>query len=1146
MALNAYSNYFTIGDKSYYYIPNTYFSSQAKYLENLGNLPASSRESNMQLLLNSIPENIKSQYVYQQQSQPQVPIEPVVVEQPTQTQQPIVIQSQQNMLNGYAYEGSLPSNYYEVQDGTANFYSQMRNRTETRRVNGQTVRTNVNYYDPADLVDTFILSDNKWVDDDIFYGDYTKPTYLRTGAVPIRFYEDNTPYQQTVSSLGLQPISERVGSNMMLKGFFSPSQNRYYTAMEVANLPDYLRFVDIGIEEGNRRREEERRAAEQARIEATAAQANLSDVERAENYLEAVGLPGFTPAQQSTSNNIMGGSLTAPPLSEQLIAPTNVPISVLSPSDTGFNTLQGLADNVAAATGRPSIDTGAITAGFIRQENLIEQMNKPIEEETTGPEVEVILNDPNLIAIQDAFNQQTASGATPIFNSDSTISFMQTPLEATRENFGTNLNNIFSNASLNPIQRGLETVKLTVQTAARQQENTFLIGSLGRTASSFADTLVTPFQHPVETVRGTISAAGTLLTTVNPFTTRENRIAAVGTIAGTTRSAVSSAIRDPFAAAGSVAGLWVGGKIIGAAGDFVLTKAKNVYVRAGSKQVPVESVVSPKVLSGQETMPLSKGTSYALKEFNKAVDIETGKISVSTASQAKITGGVVKSGTKIGLEDSGIYVTPKGQTSSYFLGLDDGYNYQYSMNPFKNTFKLPTVTEFSINKVTTYPKSVLKQPGFTAVEQYQMGNIGKGQAYITKRSMIGQGELKAQKFIAPSNVNTGNLKVKAGQVRVEAGTSELEAVIGKGELFKYTPKTTIGKVKGFDEYFMFKGKAVPLRQAEVLTSRSATSASSRVFSGSTLASEQKALSSYLGSTRYVTPASALKYSVFASSSAAPKLSSVSILTPSVSYRPTTSYSSTSYRPSTSILSSSRSSTSYRPSSRVTPSSSVTSFSVPTISSAPLSSSSYTSSSNVVPSSSSISSQSSILFSPIPSIASATSSSSYAESSNIVPSSSSISSQQSIISSPVSSVVSSPTSSIISTPSSSTSYSSSSRSYAPSSILSFPSSSIVSVSSSSITSTPSSSRSYGSSSRITSSIRSGSSTSSTPVTPILPPATPPKKKKKIKFLGEEDKTKKKKRAKTKSFYSPSVEAIVYNKKGKRPKLSSITGLELRPL
>jgi hypothetical protein len=38
----------------------------------------------------------------------------------------------------------------------------------------------------------------------------------------------------------------------------------------------------------------------------------------------------------------------------------------------------------------------------------------------------------------------------------------------------------------------------------------------------------------------------------------------------------------------------------------------------------------------------------------------------------------------------------------------------------------------------------------------------------------------------------------------------------------------------------------------------------------------------------------------------------------------------------------------------------------------------------------------------------------------------------------------------------------------------------------------------------------------------------------------------KKPKVKSFYSPSIEAIVYNKKGKRPKLKDITGLELRPL
>jgi hypothetical protein len=245
----------------------------------------------------------------------------------------------------------------------------------------------------------------------------------------------------------------------------------------------------------------------------------------------------------------------------------------------------------------------------------------------------------------------------------------------------------------------------------------------------------------------------------------------------------------------------------------------------GVRVIDAETQLKSKVLQLEKGKAITEEGATAPKQVENIKqltglsnkDLFTNKVEVTTASPAKIQGTTVKTGSKPGLEDPGIFVAPKGEGSPYFLGLEkSGYNYEFSLNPFSGLFDQPTITDFKVNKVVTFPKEVLAKPGFEAIAEFAKDNIGNKQAYITKRSMIGQGELPRQQFIAPSDVMKGKLNVKKGDIRTEGATTEAEALILVGEKFKPTTKTTIGKLKGYDYYVKYKGRNIPVRKAELL------------------------------------------------------------------------------------------------------------------------------------------------------------------------------------------------------------------------------------------------------------------------------------------------------------------------------------------
>lgn len=423
------------------------------------------------------------------------------------------------------------------------------------------------------------------------------------------------------------------------------------------------------------------------------------------------------------------------------------------------------------------------------------------------------------------------------------------------------------------------------------------VGAMGLSAGiSFVDTVFVKsalfvkdvVTHPIQTGKNLAGGIKTIVTDANARNQiRENiRI---------------TAQEDPGKVIGTSAGFIYGPKVISATTNKVATVIKNLKVKAisainkGSK-IPAEEVFSTDVLTKQTKFPMSTGTKSALKQFNKVDD--SGNIVVQTSAPSKLQGTTAGAGRKgaVGLEDAGIYVTPKGEGSPAFLRLssaDDAV--RITIDPTKQlreALKQPTVTEFTVSKVAKIPSSVTSKAGFKAVEGFFKSQTS-AKAFITKRSQIGQGEIARQSFVATENfklpvqsmsvTRNGKLislsqgqKVKVGDIIREAGTSELEAVIPTTS--KLVSQNT--GLAGFKDYTMIDGVAVPIRKVSVVadtvkqTSNAvsqATGATSKIVSVAKVQQGTSALSSQLDKVSYVSPTNSL----LSAGSAISKLSSSS-------------------------------------------------------------------------------------------------------------------------------------------------------------------------------------------------------------------------------------------------------------------------------
>lgn len=314
-------------------------------------------------------------------------------------------------------------------------------------------------------------------------------------------------------------------------------------------------------------------------------------------------------------------------------------------------------------------------------------------------------------------------------------------------------------------------------------------------------------------------------------------------------------------------------------------------------------VVKPEVMLKSKAIQIVKGKTRGpkqgenIQQLSPDAPIFKEGVVVTTVSPAKIKGTTVTGKVeKVGLEDPGLYVTPKGEASPYFTGIEAGQT-TYSLNPLKGIIGVPTATELTIRGVTTYPKSVVMKPGFAHLQAFQEAKAGQGMAFITKRSQIGTGDIPRQTFTLEKPTVMSGQTVKAGR-RVEAGTSEIEAVIGVGEEFAYTPKTFFGKVKGFDTYTIYKGRAVAVREADLLLKTDAVPVESIVVSGKTVKAGQELFESLQTEGKIVTPAESIKAAPYGSI-----IPSARISTGTVSYLPPTVTRSPQISPGVSVKSS---------------------------------------------------------------------------------------------------------------------------------------------------------------------------------------------------------------------------------------------------
>lgn len=205
----------------------------------------------------------------------------------------------------------------------------------------------------------------------------------------------------------------------------------------------------------------------------------------------------------------------------------------------------------------------------------------------------------------------------------------------------------------------------------------------------------------------------------------------------------------------------------------------------------------------------STSTTEALQQFEVG-RTSTGEIDVVTVSPNRLKGLEIKAGAKglSGIEDDVGYVAPINRANPMFLRLADGStgNSDVSIG-FSNFFaSRSTVNIIRVKDVVVPSKQALSESGFSNVNKEF---VGQGVAVITKRSIIGKGEIEAQLFSPTKDITLKSGKVyKVGKLYKEGGTSETEAGILQGEIVSRTSgKTDFYTIVNQKKFF---GKNIPL------------------------------------------------------------------------------------------------------------------------------------------------------------------------------------------------------------------------------------------------------------------------------------------------------------------------------------------------
>lgn len=168
---------------------------------------------------------------------------------------------------------------------------------------------------------------------------------------------------------------------------------------------------------------------------------------------------------------------------------------------------------------------------------------------------------------------------------------------------------------------------------------------------------------------------------------------------------------------------------------------------------------------------------------------EAGRTSEGTIKTVHVSEAILSGQTRAGpkgaagIEDPGLFVGPFSRANLQFAGLEQGAYSRPSLFP-KLLPGQASISTIEVGNVRYLPRSVLVEPGFGGPKRqaFIADFGGVNDAFITKRSMLGFGEIPRQRFSPVSNYRSASLTRLTGRTYLEAGTSEAEAVINPGKV----------------------------------------------------------------------------------------------------------------------------------------------------------------------------------------------------------------------------------------------------------------------------------------------------------------------------------------------------------------------------
>lgn len=229
-------------------------------------------------------------------------------------------------------------------------------------------------------------------------------------------------------------------------------------------------------------------------------------------------------------------------------------------------------------------------------------------------------------------------------------------------------------------------------------------------------------------------------------------------------------VTNPYGTVGQIIGGFLFGKGVGK-----VPKIARSTTFIGKSEVPAESIVEPRVLSGEQRFPTSKSTPSQLK-----AEFEIGKYALPQAdngvwhaSGSPITGKVVGTGSSA---TPGLYGAPS--LSKHFLRISGEGETKISLLP-KNPRPTAQYVETDIGLI---PKSY--QGSLQKMNTYFETPRAKGRATISPEFYLGKGEK--------------------------------EAIIGTGTKLELVRQGNLwDKATGFKEYTTIEGKKVPIKRYTV-------------------------------------------------------------------------------------------------------------------------------------------------------------------------------------------------------------------------------------------------------------------------------------------------------------------------------------------